>query len=103
MRVFGKVRTPDGIGVLISVSTPANGLFFSPDRAEVTVWYGVDNAQGGWVIRTYDISSVRDLDEQGAVSGSGRNDQNDQVREGGSVRTKRPGHPARTTRADKKV
>lgn len=54
-----EVETPDGIGVLIAVSTPSHGICFEPERIRVIVWYGTDHAQNGWVSREYDPNEIK--------------------------------------------
>jgi hypothetical protein len=62
--LFGLVQTPLGPGILIEVTCPNNGLYFSPDLAEATVWWGTDNAVedpvigGKWIKRTFPLSSI---------------------------------------------
>jgi len=56
MKIYSKVKTPDGVGTVISiVCMRVNGLYFDPERTEVVVWYGTDNAANGWVQRTYSL------------------------------------------------
>ena len=58
--LLGKhVQTPDGIGILISVDTPANGLYYEDQLAKLVVWYSVDGSQNGWVQRVYTIDDVK--------------------------------------------
>lgn len=40
LRIFQEVNTEDGKGILVSISTPHNGLYVEYDRAMATVWYG---------------------------------------------------------------
>jgi len=48
------VSTPDGVGVLVGIETPFNGAYVEPSRCSYIVWYGVDNAQNGFVSRRYE-------------------------------------------------
>ena len=57
--LFSKVKTSDGVGTVVSLSCQkVNGLYYVPECAEVTVWYGMDNVSNGWVTRTYDLKDV---------------------------------------------
>lgn len=48
-----KVKTPDGIGVLLGSTMPDfNGLYFQDNR-QWQVWYGTGNDQTRWVSRQY--------------------------------------------------
>ena len=35
-----EVKTPHGVGILVSIEMPHNGLYIEPNRAEAVVWYG---------------------------------------------------------------
>lgn len=54
-QLFGRrVETPDGTGVVLQVKVNSfNGLYFSGESSTVTVWYGTDQSQNGWVAKTY--------------------------------------------------
>jgi hypothetical protein len=55
--MFGrKVQTPAGEGTLIQVTTPHNGLYYEPERAELLVWYGGGGT--GWSWRTWGLPEV---------------------------------------------
>jgi hypothetical protein len=57
--LYSKVQTPDGVGVVISLNCmKVNGLYYVPECAEATVWYGTDNAANGWVQRAYDLNDI---------------------------------------------
>lgn len=49
-----RVRTPDGVGILLGKDTPSNGLYYEDDRSVWHVWYGTGNTEAPrWVQRTY--------------------------------------------------
>lgn len=54
------VATKDGIGVVISVNTPFNGLYVSPDQAKITVWYGIHNPSE-YISCEYSLDEARPL------------------------------------------
>ncbi len=63
LRIFQEVNTEDGRGILVSISTPHNGLYVEFDRAKATVWYGLaESVYNGarWISREY---SLKDLEE----------------------------------------
>ena len=64
LRIFQEVNTEDGRGILVSISTPHNGLYVEFDRSRATVWYGMDKAKlytsFNWISREY---SLRELEE----------------------------------------
>lgn len=63
LRIFQEVKTEDGFGILVGISTPHNGLYVEFDNARATVWYGTDkNVYNGarWISKEY---SLEDLEE----------------------------------------
>lgn len=64
--LLGKeVETPDGTGILISVQTDTRVKWIDTNQIDVTVWYGVDKPQGGWLSRVYRSWQVRAPDSAG--------------------------------------
>ena len=64
INLYSKVQTPDGVGIVISLCCmKVNGLYYVPECAEATVWYGMDNVTNGWVHRTYDLKDISLKDE----------------------------------------
>ena len=60
--LYSKVQTPDGVGVVICLRClKVNGLYYAPECAEATVWYGMDNVQNGWVQKTYELKDIAKL------------------------------------------
>lgn len=53
-----QVTTTEGRGIIVGLSMPTNGLYISPERAQVTVWYGCGNDSQRWVQLTYSISEL---------------------------------------------
>jgi hypothetical protein len=43
--IFQEVNTEDGRGILVSITTPHNGLYVEFDRANSTVWYGTESEE----------------------------------------------------------
>jgi len=56
--IYRKVKTIDGIGEIVSITTESNGLYVSYERAQCVVWYGTCNAQNGKVSWTYNMSDI---------------------------------------------
>ena len=49
-----RIKTPDGVGTLIEVKCPNNGLYYTPENASCLMWYGTGNGTGnGWVTKEY--------------------------------------------------
>ena len=43
LRIHSKVMTEYGEGILVSVTTPHNGLYVSYEQADCVVWFGSEN------------------------------------------------------------
>jgi hypothetical protein len=54
-----EVKTPNGLGIIINLSMPSNGLYICPERSTAVVWYGVDPFKTPMVQEEY---SLKDLD-----------------------------------------
>ncbi|MDD5651632.1 MAG: hypothetical protein PHF86_14655 [Candidatus Nanoarchaeia archaeon] len=50
-----QVTTKEGRGIIVELNMPTNGLYISPEQAQVTVWYGCDNDSRRWVQLIYSI------------------------------------------------
>lgn len=49
-----QVKTPDGVGTLVEVSCPHNGLYYTPEQSRCVVWFGAGNGAGnGRVSKEY--------------------------------------------------
>ena len=59
--IYTKVNTPVGIGEVVSISTPFNGLFIDYNCARVTIWYGTDGSQNGKVSWEYSMEDIEKL------------------------------------------
>jgi hypothetical protein len=59
--ILQTVKTPDGIGKIISIVIPSNGLYFEPTRVKYIVWYGTENSQNGWIQREYNFNELKIL------------------------------------------
>lgn len=53
-----EIDTPLGKGIVISMSMPSNGLYLSPERAELTVWFSTQQAKDGWTQHTYTFTEL---------------------------------------------
>lgn len=51
-------RTPDGVGILIAVDMPVNGLYYQPELSRWTVFYGTDHQQSGKVVWQYNAEEI---------------------------------------------
>jgi len=61
-----EVVTPIGRGIIISLTMPANGLYLSPERADVIVWFSTAESTNGWVQHEFylrDISKTEENEE----------------------------------------
>ncbi len=65
LRIFQEVNTEDGRGILVSITTPHNGLYVEFDNSIATVWYGTEGAVygksvggGRWISREYSLKNL---------------------------------------------
>lgn len=63
-----KIRSPDGEGILIGIDTPFNGATFDVTQSKAQVWYGVEDAQNGWVAHTYPIEQITPTQPKDCIS-----------------------------------
>jgi hypothetical protein len=61
LQIFQKVKTPDGLGTIINISCPFNGLYYEPEKTKCVVWYGVNNSQNGWSVQEYIYDDILKL------------------------------------------
>ena len=61
LQIFQKVKTPDGIGTIININCPFNGLYYEEYKTTCVVWYGMDNVQSGLVACGYDYKTILGL------------------------------------------
>jgi len=54
-----EIDTPLGKGIVIFLSMPSNGLYISPERAELTVWFSTQQSKEGWVQHTYNFTELK--------------------------------------------
>jgi hypothetical protein len=68
LRIFQEVNTEDGRGLLVSITTPHNGLYVEFDRANATVWYGMDNpgdkGHSRWITREYSLKELEEWNKE---------------------------------------
>mgnify|MGYP001565052076 CR=1 FL=1 len=53
-----EVSTPLGLGIIVELRMPFNGLYLEPERSEVTVWFSTADAKGGWVSRGFGLKEI---------------------------------------------
>lgn len=58
LNVLSLVKTPDGVGTLLCINIPYNGLYHEWERAKFLVWYGTGNNENGWVNREYNVEEL---------------------------------------------
>jgi len=61
-----KVRTQHGIGIIVNLNIPFNGLYLSPERAEAVVWYGTEKNEFGnnrWVSFTHKLQDIYTIEK----------------------------------------
>jgi hypothetical protein len=54
-----EINTPLGKGIVINMSMPSNGLYLSPEKAELTVWFSTMQFKHGWVQYTYSYNDLK--------------------------------------------
>jgi hypothetical protein len=54
-----EINTPLGKGIVINISMPSNGLYLSPEKAELTVWFSTMQFKHGWVQYTYSYNDLK--------------------------------------------
>jgi hypothetical protein len=54
------VTTKQGRGIIVGLEMPTNGLYISPERTTITVWYGCGNDSERWVQLTYTIAELEE-------------------------------------------
>ena len=67
LRIFQEVNTEDGRGMLVSISTPHNGVCVEFDRAKATVWQGIDEAVyncARWISREYSLKELEECNKE---------------------------------------
>jgi len=62
IRIFQDVNTPCGVGKVINVDTPFNGLYFSYDQTQCTIWFG-PNGSTKWISRQYSLKQIEEWNE----------------------------------------
>jgi len=54
-----EVKTPIGKGIVVNIYMSHNGLYLSPDRSKVVVWFSTSCSKGGFVNREFNISELK--------------------------------------------
>jgi len=52
-----EVLTECGVGLIVEISMPFNGLYLSPDLTIITVWYGT-GSESGYVSKKFNINDL---------------------------------------------
>lgn len=57
-----QVETEHGIGIIVSMNMPFNGLYIRPEVSECTVWYGMqDDRSHRWVSSTHKLTELKQI------------------------------------------
>jgi hypothetical protein len=62
-----EVKTKHGIGIIVAIEMPHNGLYLQPECAEAVVWYSTQRAfeqQIRWVSFTYKLSDLSPIENK---------------------------------------
>jgi hypothetical protein len=60
-----EVKTEHGIGILVAIEMPHNGLCLQPEKAEAVVWYSKERAvEEKWVSFTYELSELSAVENE---------------------------------------
>ena len=62
-----EVKTEHGIGIIVAIEMPHNGLYLQPERAEAVVWYSTERAfeeSIKWVSFTYKLSELSAVENE---------------------------------------
>jgi len=54
-----EVNTDIGKGIIVELTMPRNGLYISPEKTSIVVWFGTAK-DNGWVNKLY---SIQELDK----------------------------------------
>ena len=54
------VTTKQGRGIIVKLEMPTNGLYISPERTTITVWFGCGNDSERWVQLLYSIAELEE-------------------------------------------
>jgi hypothetical protein len=52
-----KVSTAEGVGILVGINIPSNGLYSEPARTVITVWFGFQTGNK-WISKEYHFTEV---------------------------------------------
>jgi hypothetical protein len=65
LRIWDKVNTPAGEGILTSVNTPGNGLYIDYDSAKCSVYYEprVEYEGGVWIVKEWPYKDILSLNK----------------------------------------
>ncbi len=50
------VKTHEGIGIVVGLNMPTNGLYISPENSKCVVWFGTNNTS--WVQREMYLDEI---------------------------------------------
>jgi len=60
-----QVKTEDGIGIIVNLEYPFNGLYISFERGTCVVWFGMGCGDIGnpWVSRSYNLIDLSEYEK----------------------------------------
>lgn len=61
-----EVNTPEGTGIIIKLEMEANGLYLSPERSKMCVWFSTSKAAGAggrWVIHSWSFREIEEFNK----------------------------------------
>lgn len=67
LKLYQEVNTDCGVGIIVSIVTPYNGLYVEYDRAKVIVWFGNKKAiftGTQWISREYYLSQLEEWNKE---------------------------------------
>ena len=63
LRIWDKVKTPVGEGILTSVYTPGNGLYIDYDNTKCSVYYEPKIDGGVWIVKEWSYKDILSLNK----------------------------------------
>jgi len=66
-RLGTQVLTPIGLGILVAMQIPFNGLYVEPEAAMCVVWFSTESAKGGFVSREFKLSEIKKFKNEESI------------------------------------
>jgi hypothetical protein len=57
-----EVMTEHGVGIIVRLEIPTNGLYICQEIAECTVWFGTEDSKDGWVKKSFNLTEIKGID-----------------------------------------